>query len=103
MKLSREMIEKEVVRMTGEKDTSSDIVLAGKVLLAATQTGARVCKIAAFLGVRPGKISEMCLRLRISKVFLPDGRIRAQWFEEDGGIAFNCDVMVACGLMVRAQ
>lgn len=72
------------------------------ILLAALQVGQNVRELSKFTGYPETFIRERAVRLKQNGIWKA-GKTYADWLnEEDGGIAFWCDVNVAEGLMTRS-
>lgn len=75
---------------------------AGLVLLTAANVGANVRRVASFTGFPRREVSAYAARLRANGIW-KNGRIHVEWAEggEGSGVAFWCDVNVACGIFQR--
>lgn len=100
MEITLEMLHKEAARLTGCAE--SDKAFKGAVcMLAALHVGAKSKAVSEFTNYPIGLVRELSGKLRASGIWTKDGKTRAEWFGKDGGIAFNCDVAVAMGLLRR--
>jgi hypothetical protein len=76
---------------------------AGLVLLASAHVGGDTAKVAEALGWDVPRVEPFAERIKANGIWTADGRVAADWDDEqDGGLAFACDVNVALGLMKRA-
>lgn len=87
--------------MTGSLDMDNEGDQAAILLLSATQVGTSVAALTEFTKLPRAKVQQFVGRLRKNGVF-KGGKISADWFGENGGIAFHCDVLVATGMLERA-
>jgi hypothetical protein len=100
-KITLKRLKEEVKKVTGSVE-DDDGFKAGVCLLAALQVGAAPDKIAKFTGYPRSLVREFGRNLRANGVW-KDGGTHADWFGENGGISFCCDVNVARGFMARSQ
>lgn len=84
-------------------DPNLDTFRSALLLLSSAVVGPDEAKVAAFTGLPAAFVAERAERLRASGVWTGEGKIAADWWDEEtGGIAFWIDVNVAEGLMERA-
>jgi hypothetical protein len=93
-----EEIRREIRKM--DPNVNGQQMKAALVLLSALQVGTDVDVIAAFTKIRKHTVEKIVERCRQNGIFQGD-QIAAAWFDDDGGIAFWCDVNCAVGLMKR--
>lgn len=75
---------------------------AALVLLSSLEVGTKVRDLARFTGVPFKRVSTFVSRLKSNGIFKGD-KIYADWFDENGGISFTLDVLVATGMMARSR
>src|SRR5690242_5957866 len=93
----------ESMKMVGKRDGSHDDVICGAMMLAALHHGPRsVTKLAKAIGVEPDRIQWMHANLQRNGIFTRR-KIRARWFEVDGGLEFLLDVCCETGIMERSS
>lgn len=107
MSMSVEEVREAVVGLDPNLEPDSGAFRIATAMLAAVVLGSHdVNRIAAFTGVPRKEVGEAFGRLRAQRVFRGtpnDPQFAVGWFdEEDGGIAFWCDVLVAQGLLAKA-
>jgi hypothetical protein len=90
-----------VKKLDPKLEEDSGAFMAAMVLIASTQVGPNVEKIAKRTGLKRAVVREYGKRIRGNGIW-QGGKIACDWFDKDGGIAFWCDVAVAEGLMNRA-
>lgn len=97
------MLKKEVHRLYGTKgkDAEDEAFQAGLVLLSSAFLGPCVGDIASFTKVPEEKISAWASNLERGGIWR-GGKVYAEWFGKDGGVAFLCDTLVMQGLLQRA-
>jgi hypothetical protein len=95
-------IQDEVNRMDPSLKGKGGHFRSAVLLLSALAVGTSLDDLVGFTGYRRSFVEPRVKRLQQSGVFTRDGQIAAQWFDENGGIAFWMDVCVAEGLMQRA-
>lgn len=102
-KVTKRFVEKEAVKMTGEKHGSKGHRVAC-ILMAAPIIGAFDGKIARFLGLRITDVTPVAMVLRRNGIFFKDGTVAAsEWLGKDGGVAFNLDVAVGLGFLKKVS
>lgn len=100
--MTREEIVKALFEMDPNHDPESEAFKAQLVMLSALdQETMDVRKLAHFTGVQIGLVNKFAYNLRKAGTW-KGRKTCANWFDEDGGIAFNLDTMVATGLLERA-
>lgn len=100
--MTREKIVKSLFAMDPKSDPESEAFKAQLVMLSALdQKTLDVRKLAKFTGISIGLVNKFAHNLRKSGTWR-GRKIYANWFEENGGIAFNLDTCVAIGWMERA-
>lgn len=90
----------EAAQVLGAKRGDPDIDI-GAMMLCAAVTGCRQRDIVERIGPLTDAMRDAHRALRSSGVFRDRGKIRANWFGEDGVLEFCLDVAVADGLLVR--
>lgn len=95
----------DIVReMDSELEAEDDGFAAAVVLLtAALETGPHIGRVCEFTGYAHKVVAQMSHHLRKSGVWKYN-KTHCQWSdEENGGVAFWCDVNVALGLLSRTR
>lgn len=97
-----EQFRAESARMQNDSDTYSEAVMVGAMMLAALRDTPRSChKLARSIGADVARLQPYYDNLRRNGIFTTR-MVRCQWFDEnEGGIAFVADVLVAMGTMNR--
>ena len=105
MKITKELIVKEVRKITEEGDKNSETNKIGQILLASTFKGTDEKGIAEFLEMDFNYVNKIGKSLRKNKIWTKDNMVSGEdWFEEkSGGIAFVLDILVAQGLLKRVH
>ena len=101
--LTLERIQREVRRISGDKDDANLSNQAAVVLLSALQVGTSQRALTAFTKFPRRTVAGFVRRAREQGIFTRDGKVQAQWFDENGSIALLADSMVLCGLFNRAK
>lgn len=92
---------KESKRLNGDKDSGSDGVVCGAMMLAALREGPGSLKrLSKVVEVDYDRLRPMYDNLRRNKVF-GQKKIYCDWFSDDGGISFIADVCVGIGWFER--
>lgn len=102
-KLTLRRIQREVRNISGDDDDSNLANRAGVVLLAALQVGTSQRALAAFTKFPAAQVRDFVRKAREQGIFTHNGKIRAEWFDENGSIALMADSLVLCGLMNRGK
>jgi hypothetical protein len=90
-------------RIQRDPDKTSDAVLCGAMMLAAVREGTSIYRLAEALETQPARIETFHKSLRKNGVFTDEGKINANWFDEEtGGTSFVLDVLVGLGMAGRA-
>jgi len=100
--LTLKNFEEEVMKLDPKTGPDDPVFSTAVFMLAALQVGANADRVAKFCGYRRDYVRERARRLREAKVWV-GGKTNCEWFEENGGIAFWCDVLVAEGLLDRSN
>lgn len=98
--LSLETIKRELKKMDKELDLDSEAGQAAIMLLSALQFGPKIKNIANFMGVKMKDIRKFYENARLNGIFTSN-KVRANWFDKDGGVEFWMDVNCCLGLMKR--
>lgn len=98
--LSLEAIKKEVMKIHGV-DEEDQNVQTGVILLASAIVGPNITKIMKFTGYSRAEVSKRAKNCRKNKIWVKD-KVSCDWLDENGGIAFICDCMVADGILQRS-
>ena len=98
-----EEIEKMVKKIDPKIETTDEGYKPAVVLLSAVFIGADAKKVAAFTKLPLKLIQKFEKNLRESKVWVGNKTFCDWENEEDGGIAFWCDVLVAQGMIKRVE
>lgn len=102
-KITKKYIEKEVEKVTGEKDKNEEGFKVGCILLASLIKGPNEKKIAKFLDYSLIFVDKIGRRLRKNRIWVKD-KVGCNWFKkEEGGIAFNLDIATGLGWLERAE
>ena len=99
-KITAEFVKSEARRITGQKSIDA------QALLASAFVGPNVSEIMKFLGLSERSrtnLTRMAALLERNGIWLKNGKIAADWFGKDGGLAFNIDLCVARGLLQRTD
>jgi transposase-like protein len=83
----------------GDEDFQAGLVMAAPLAIDSMDPDT----ISAFTGVSKRLVREYAARLVQNGIWLPDGRIAADWWEPDGNKAFMMDVWVATGSFTRCK
>lgn len=100
MRFTLDRIKKEVIRLDKTIDPNSEAFKTAVILLSSAVVGPNVKKIAKFSKLPRPLISEKAKNLRKGGVWVKD-KLAVEWFDENGGIAFWADCLVADGLLER--
>lgn len=100
-KLKLQDFEKEVQHLDPKMtNPQEDSFRTAVLLLAALQETPNILKLTKFTGYPREFVRERVQRARKAKIFV-GAEVACEWFEENGGIAFWCDVLVVEGLLSR--
>ena len=95
-------VKKEVRRIYGVgDDDDSEAFQAGVVLLSSAFLGPHVGAIAKFTKITEDTVCKFASNLERGGVWRA-GKVYADWFKKDGGVAFLCDTLVAQGMLQRS-
>lgn len=94
-------IKKEITRLDPNLKEGEHGYITYLILLSSIVVGPNIKKIAKFAHIPRESVRERSVNLRQNGVW-KQGKVYAEWFEKDGGIAFVCDSMVADGLLKRS-
>lgn len=87
----------------GLTDESDPAFRIAALLLSSLQVGPDVIALTVYTGEHAEWIASIADRLVRSKVWTADGKVQANWFDDEtGGIEFWMDVAVGNGLVERA-
>lgn len=100
--LTREQIEREVLKMDPGLKPDDEAVKAQVIMLASVQIGPNIKKLIKFTGYPPGLVHKFGHNLRKNGVW-HGRRVRANWFDEGGYIDLLLDTNVALGYLERAS
>lgn len=95
-----EIIE-QITQLDSKLEPDDPNYAAAAFLLASLKVGPVQYKIAHLLGMPTRQVSLFAHQARRNGIW-KGGQIHAEWFSENGGIAFWCDVLVLTGMMSRA-
>lgn len=98
--MTLEEIKDELRKMDPDFDPDSDTGRAQIVLISALEVGPNQRKIAKFTGLSLPIVAKFAHNLKKNGVW-KNGKVYADWFEENGGISFNLDTCVALGWLDR--
>ena len=103
MKITKELIAKEVQKITEEKDKNSETNKIGQILLASAFKGVNEKEIAEFLEMDFDYVNKISKSLRKNRIWTKDNMVLGKdWFDKkSGGIALVLDILVAQGLLKR--
>jgi hypothetical protein len=89
-------------QMSQAKANTDDFVAAA-ILIASSEVGPSIKRIAKFLGIPRGRFAWMAANLRRNGVWRRE-YVYCEWLDENsGGAAFLMDSCVALGLLVRVK
>lgn len=100
-KVTATKIKREVMKWDQGMSPDEPGFRAAVILLSSAQVGPNIRRLAKFTGYRAAEIAEFSRNLRKSQIW-KGGKIQAEWFGEDGGIALACDINVALGYIERS-
>lgn len=95
-------IKQEVRRMDKDLTETESAFRTAVIMLAALSVGQNINKLAAFTKLPKEFVRERAAALRANGIW-QNGKTNAEWFEENGGIAFWMDVACAEGLLQRTK
>lgn len=98
--LTLQDFEKEVQQLDPSQKPEEPSFKTAVLLLSALQVGANAERLSKFTGYPRTFVSERVRRCRENGIF-KGGKVACEWFDENGGIALWCDVLVAEGLLAR--
>lgn len=101
--ITLQRIQREVRKISGDNDDTNEANQASVVLLSALQVGTSVRALTQFTKLPRATVAKFVRKAREQGIFTHNGKIRAQWFNEGGGVALIADSLVLCGLMNRAK
>jgi hypothetical protein len=99
-KLTLRDFEKEVQRLDPKQKPEDSGFKTAVLLLSTLEVGPNVERLVKFTGYPKEFVRERVRRCRAGGIFR-GGKIACEWFDENGGIALWCDVLVAEGMLER--
>lgn len=100
-KKDKNKIVRDVKKITGEKDESSETFMVGMVMYSSAFLGPNVSVLSAQLGYTKGFVSKIGKRLRKNDIWTKR-KIRCNWWDKkDGGIEFNLDLLCAMDMLKK--
>ena len=83
-------------------DESDETNQAQIVMLAALEVGQSQKRLRLFTGIDSALIAKFAHNLRKSGIWA-NGKVYANWWQEEGRTAFLCDTLVALGFLERTD
>jgi len=94
--------EKEVQHLDPNTTPEEPAFKTGVLLLSALHVGANINRLTKFTGYPKDFVRDRVKRCRENGIFV-GGEVVCGWFDENGGIAFWMDVLVADGLLAKRK